>query len=58
MAPSVKEEDVKCFIHKVEEGVEGKDGALTTGAVYRSIYAKDGMCPLPEGMYTTWDTFT
>jgi len=45
------------FIHKVEEGVPGSDGVPSKGPVYRSFYAKDKFCDLPEGMYTTWDTF-
>ena len=59
MAPNAKEVgDVKFFIHQVGEGVPGSDGVPSKGPVYRSIYAKDGFCPLPEGMHTTWDTFT
>ncbi|KAG0610145.1 hypothetical protein M758_7G041600 [Ceratodon purpureus] len=57
MAPSARD-DVKYFLHKVEDGAAGSEGVPSTGPVYRSVYAKDGFCPLPEGMQTTWDTFT
>jgi long-chain acyl-CoA synthetase len=57
--PGKKEAPVnpESFIHKVAEGEAGTDGVPSKGPVYRSFYAKDKFCDLPEGCATTWDTF-
>ncbi|KAH8964740.1 hypothetical protein BDL97_04G082000 [Sphagnum fallax] len=49
---------VERFIVKVEEGVPGSEGVPSKGPVYRSVFAKDGFPPLPEGLFTTWDLFS
>jgi long-chain acyl-CoA synthetase len=49
---------VERFIVKVEEGVPGSEGVPSKGPVYRSVLAKDGFPPLPEGLSTTWDLFS
>jgi long-chain acyl-CoA synthetase len=49
---------VERFIVKVEEGVPGSEGVPSKGPVYRSLFAKDGFPPLPEGLFTTWDLFS
>lgn len=42
---------------KVEEGVRATEDAPSKGPAYRSIYAKDGFPPLPDGLETCWDLF-
>ncbi|KAL6270234.1 hypothetical protein ACE6H2_027145 [Prunus campanulata] len=42
------------FIVKVEESRPAADGRPSAGPVYRSIYAKDGLMELPEGLESPW----
>ncbi|KAJ7294140.1 hypothetical protein O6H91_Y275800 [Diphasiastrum complanatum] len=51
-------DEIKNYLWKVEEGVEGKDGQQSLGPVYRSIFAKDGFSKCPEGIQTCWDIFS
>lgn len=39
---------------KVEEARPATDGRPSAGPVYRSIYAKDGLLELPEGLESPW----
>lgn len=39
---------------KVEESRPAVDGRPSAGPVYRSIYAKDGLMELPEGLESPW----
>jgi long-chain acyl-CoA synthetase len=48
---------VERYIVKVEEGVRATEDAPSKGPVYRSLFAKDGFPPLPEGLATCWDLF-
>ncbi|KAF5951669.1 hypothetical protein HYC85_009613 [Camellia sinensis] len=43
---------------KVEESKPGSDEKASAGAVYRSIYAKNGLTELPAGMHSPWDFFS
>lgn len=45
------------YIVKVENGERAEGDAPSKGPVYRSIYAKDGFPPLPDGLETCWDLF-
>ncbi|KAL6213510.1 hypothetical protein ACLB2K_012957 [Fragaria x ananassa] len=42
------------FAVKVEEARQEADGTPSAGPVYRSIYAKDGLLELPEGLESPW----
>lgn len=57
--PGKKEAPVnpKSFIHEVAGGEYAKGEVPSKGPVYRSYYAKDKFCDLPEGCASTWDTF-
>ncbi|KAL2610899.1 hypothetical protein R1flu_022591 [Riccia fluitans] len=46
-----------CYIYKVADGVEAKDGAPSIGHTYKSVYAKNGL-PELEGVHTCWDMFS
>ncbi|KAI8026910.1 Long chain acyl-CoA synthetase 2 [Camellia lanceoleosa] len=43
---------------KVEESKPGSDEKASAGAVYRSIYAKNGLTEPPAGMHSPWDFFS
>ncbi|KAJ4954866.1 hypothetical protein NE237_011649 [Protea cynaroides] len=47
----------KSYIFEVEKGKESKDGRPSVGPVYRSVFAKDGFPPVPEGLESCWDIF-
>ncbi|CAI9769914.1 unnamed protein product [Fraxinus pennsylvanica] len=42
---------------KVEEGRVADNGNPSAGAVYRCIYAKDGLMEIPPGFESPWDFF-
>ena len=42
---------------KVEEARPATEQKPSAGPVYRSIYAKDGLLELPEGLQSPWDFF-
>jgi long-chain acyl-CoA synthetase len=49
---------VERYIVKIEEGeASSGDGVPSKGPVYRSVFAKEGLLPLPEDLLTTWDIF-
>lgn len=43
---------------KVEEARPAADNKPSAGPVYRSIYAKDGLQALPEGLQSPWEFFS
>lgn len=43
---------------KVEESRPATEKRPSAGPVYRSIYAKDGLMELPEGLYSPWQFFS
>lgn len=45
------------FAVKVEDGVEGRDGQLSVGPVYRNPLAADDFPPLDPHSTTTWNIF-
>ncbi|XP_043688068.1 long chain acyl-CoA synthetase 4-like [Telopea speciosissima] len=47
----------KKYVVEVEKAKESKDGRPSVGPVYRSVFAKDGFPPLPEGLESCWDIF-
>lgn len=49
---------MESMIVKVGEAESGSEGVPSKGPMYRSIYARDGFPPLPEGIETAWDIFT
>ncbi|KAL9230950.1 hypothetical protein vseg_006233 [Gypsophila vaccaria] len=51
------EESGKRFIYEIEAAKAESEGRPSVGPVYRSIYAKDGFPPPPNGMDTCWDIF-
>ncbi|CAM6017999.1 unnamed protein product [Sphagnum balticum] len=49
---------VERYIVKIEEGeASSGDGVPSKGPVYRSVFAKEGLLPLPKDLLTTWDIF-
>ncbi|KAL9318816.1 hypothetical protein ACSQ67_015333 [Phaseolus vulgaris] len=48
---------MKAFSVKVEEGREGKNGSLSVGPVYRSVFSKNEFPPMDPDFSTTWDIF-
>lgn len=42
---------------KVEEGRAADNGKPSAGAVYRCIYAKDGLMEIPPAFQSPWDFF-
>ncbi|XP_052170088.1 long chain acyl-CoA synthetase 4-like [Diospyros lotus] len=47
----------KKYVIEVEGPKEGKDGRPSVGAVYRSVFAKDGFPPPVQGLDCCWDIF-
>ncbi|XP_043716866.1 long chain acyl-CoA synthetase 4-like [Telopea speciosissima] len=47
----------KKYIFEVEKAKESKDGRPSVGAVYRSVFAKDGFPQLSSGLESCWDIF-
>ncbi|KAF4391549.1 hypothetical protein G4B88_030700 [Cannabis sativa] len=43
---------------RVEEARPATEKMPSAGPVYRSIYAKDGLLELPEGLHSPWDFFS
>lgn len=42
---------------KVEEARAAADGKPSAGAVYRCIYAKDGLMEMPQDLHSPWEFF-
>lgn len=48
---------MKTFAAKVEEGIEGKNGILSLGPVYRNLLSKNDFPPMDPDFSTAWDIF-
>ncbi|CAN8325718.1 unnamed protein product [Cochlearia groenlandica] len=53
----MSQQQVEKFIYEVEKGKEGIDGKPSIGAVYRSVFAKEGFPEPIQGMDSCWDVF-
>ncbi|XP_057428087.1 long chain acyl-CoA synthetase 1-like [Lotus japonicus] len=49
---------MKTFAAKVEEGIEGKNGILSLGPVYRNLLSKNDFPPMDPDFSTAWDIFS
>ena len=45
------------YVIQMEEPKEAAEDRPSVGAVYRSVFAKDGFPPPVEGLDTCWDIF-